>query len=219
MLWLWLLARILTVTVHRLNYENIVNCTVIHSVTKRTTTCVRYWLTYTVEDFRACRHQTDNTTPLVPVGRISACKQVYDVMSSYSQTICAVQPFQPRRYFPKICEMRLISYSMKQSPWEANRFVASQEIPRISWNTNVHYRIHKCQPPVSILSQPNTVHKPTRHFLKIRFILSSHLHLGLSTGLFQSEFLTKTLYTPLSCTIQVTCPSHLIFLGFITRTN
>jgi hypothetical protein len=85
----------------------------------------------------------------------------------------------------------LTLYSMEQSPsWEANRFSVSQKIPRILWNPKVHHRIHMCPPPVLILSQFDSVHNPTSHFLKIHLILSTHLRLGLPSGLFPSVFPT-----------------------------
>ena len=86
---------------------------------------------------------------------------------------------------------------MVQSPsWEANWFAASQEIPRISRNSKVHYRTHKRPPPVSILGQPNPVHNPHPTSWRSILILSTHLRLGLPSGLFPSGFPTKTLYTP-----------------------
>ena len=95
---------------------------------------------------------------------------------------------------------------MEQSPsWEANRFAASQEIPRILRNPKVRYRTHKCPPPVPILSQLNPVHTP--HPTSCR-----------PSGLFPSGFPTKTLYTPFLCPICATCPTHLILLDFINRT-
>ena len=42
-------------------------------------------------------------------------------------------------------------------------------------------------------------------------ILSTHLRLGLTSGLFLSCFPTKTSYTPLSSPIHATCPAHLMW--------
>ena len=113
----------------------------------------------------------------------------------------------------------LLTYSMVQSPsWAANWFAASQEIPRISWNSKVHYRTHKRLPPVSILGQPNPAHIPTSHLLEIHPNIIHPLRLGHLSGLLPSGFPTKTLYTPLSSSIRATCPARLILLVFITRT-
>ena len=51
--------------------------------------------------------------------------------------------------------------------WEANSSLASQEIPRISSNPQVRYRIHKRPPTVRILSQLNPVHASLFNVLKI----------------------------------------------------
>ena len=60
------------------------------------------------------------------------------------------------------------------------------------------------------------VHIPTSHLLEI--LVSTHLRLGLCSGLFPSGFPSKTLYTPLFSPIRAICPVPLILLDFITRT-
>jgi len=67
------------------------------------------------------------------------------------------------------------------------------------------------------VSQINPVHAtiPLHEdpFLYYPFIYS---YVSLS-GLFPSDFPTKTRYTPLFSSIRATCPAHLIFLDFVTR--
>ena len=102
--------------------------------------------------------------------------------------------------------------------WEANRSSAGQEIPHISWNPNVHYGIHNSPPPAAMLSQINPLHAPHHTLWRSSSILSSHLHLGLPSGLFSSGFPTKNLYTPLPSLLPATCSAHLILLYLITQT-
>jgi hypothetical protein len=82
---------------------------------------------------------------------------------------------------------------MEQNPSsEANRFSASQEIPRILWNPKVYYLIHKCPPPVAIISQIDPVHATATHFLEIHFNIILPSIPGFSKG--SLSFPTKTLY-------------------------
>jgi hypothetical protein len=120
--------------------------------------------------------------------------------------------YYPRRLDPQClfyCQLRVLcvaditlthtfshSFTLTLTPWsralleKLTALLASQEIPRILWNPKVHYRIHNCPPPASVLGQLNSVHTPTSHFLKI----SLNIILPSTPGCPQWSL---SLYTPL----------------------
>jgi hypothetical protein len=127
-----------------------------------------------------------------------------------------------RNSTPILVQSTDITYLL--TPWsrilleKLTHFVASQEISCVLLNLKVHYCIHKSPLPVSILSQPNPVHTPTSHFLKIHFNIILPSTPGspqwpLSLGFphlkpIHTSLLPQTRYMPR--------PSHV--LDFITRT-
>ena len=75
--------------------------------------------------------------------------------------------FVSNNIFPENSAIYEIITPRSSPSWKANRFSASQEIPRILWNLEVHCRIYNSPPPVPILSQLDSAHTLTSHFLKI----------------------------------------------------
>ena len=105
----------------------------------------------------------------------------------------------------------LFCMGVKLGPsWKANRFSTSQEIPHILWNPKVYSRIHKCPPPVPILSQINPVRTPTSHFLKIHLIIILPSKLGSPKWSLSLRFSHKKLCMCLSSlhTLYMPRPSH-----------
>ena len=90
-------------------------------------------------------------------------------------------------------ELNIKRNYMEQSPsWGANWFSVTQKIPHISCNTNVRYLIHKTFSLFLIQNHINSVYARYPISWRSISILSFHLRLGLSSGLFPLRFPNKT---------------------------
>ena len=93
-----------------------------------------------------------------------------------------------------------------------------REIPRSSRNPKIHYRTHKRPSSVSILGQPNPVHIPTSHLLKIHPNIIHPSTPRSPQWSLSLQFPHQDPIHPLSSPIRATCPAHPILPDFITRT-
>jgi len=101
--------------------------------------------------------------------------------------------------FSKLYSFIFILFTYLFTPWYSILFekdTATQLVkkyPAFLWNPKVHYRVYKSPPLDSVLSQLNPVRPIDSYLPKAHFILSSHLRLGLPSGLLPSGLPTKTL--------------------------
>jgi hypothetical protein len=113
-------------------------------------------------------------------------------------------------------EQMLFTYLLTElSPSrEAASCAVTQEHPSILWSPKFQYRVHKSTLLVPILSHINPIHTIPSYLAMIHLILSTHLRLGLPSGLFPSGFPTNMLCV-FVFPIRVTCPTHFILLDLI----
>jgi hypothetical protein len=84
---------------------------------------------------------------------------------------------------------------MEMSPYsQANSPLATQEICSILWNTKGSSPCPQ-EPTTGLYPEPDesSPYIPSDFFMSYKY--HPHLHLGLPSCLFPSDFLTKTLYT------------------------
>jgi hypothetical protein len=105
---------------------------------------------------------------------------------------------------------------MELSPfWEAASRAATQELPNILWNPMVKYRFYRALH--WSLSWAKSIQSIPPQSISLRYILilSTHLLLGLPSGLFPSGFPIGILYAFLFFPLRVTFPVYFIVLDLI----
>jgi hypothetical protein len=107
---------------------------------------------------------------------------------------------------------------MELSPsWEAISGTATQELFNILWNPKVYSLPCSQEPSTGPYPEPDQSSQCHPHpvSLKSILILSTHLRIGLPSGLFPSGFPTNILYAFLVSLIRATYPAYLILDSII----
>ena len=103
---------------------------------------------------------------------------------------------------------------MELSPsWETNSFSTSQQIPHILW-TQKFITAFTSNHHLSLWRSSSIKYASRRFILILPFLLC----LGLPSGLFPSDFPTKTLYMSFLSHIYATFSNYFIILDFFTQT-
>ena len=131
-----------------------------------------------------CHHSDRNTDVTVANTNKNCNIDVHCMMqnSIYSTKLTSTEEWTqwihnkevPKHVGDYICSPTRYLLTYLLTPWsrvlleKLTGFAANQEVPRILWNPEVHYRTHKRPPPVHILSQLHPVSTTPSHFLKIQ---------------------------------------------------
>jgi hypothetical protein len=144
----------------------------------------------------------------------SKTKHDLDLMGWWTEKVCtfnrSAHPVQSYSFY------WFLNCKQQSPSWEANRFSASQEIPRILW-TRKFITAFTSASHLS-LSWTRAIQSMPPHltFWKYILILLSHLRLRLPSGSFP-QVSSSNPYMRLSSTIRSTCPAILNLLHLLHR--
>jgi hypothetical protein len=114
--------------------------------------------------------------------------------------------------------LTLILYnSVERSLWKASSSSVIEDIPNISWNPRVHFRVHDSSPLVPVLGRIIPVHAVPSYFCQIHFSIILPSTPWSSSSLCPSGFPTRTMRTFHLSPIRATCSASHIFFDLVCR--